>query len=372
MINLLSRVISARRFRSVIFTEDDLAHELSRSLVFIIILFFTHVLAMRMLEGMTLGDAVWLTLTTATTVGYGDVSASTPLGRSATVILLYFGGIFVLAKAAGDYFDYRIQARLRKKCGNWSWRMHDHILIINTPRENGEEFFSRVIEQLRASERYADKMIQIVTRQYPQGLPDRLAKMEGLAHYNGDGSDPDTLAKVDADKACVIVVLARSENDVGSDSRTFDILDHVNTLDVSNAIVLAECVDDRNRPRFRKLGAEVLIRPVRAYPEMLVRGLVAPGAEQIIENMFTSSSDEYARYDIQIKDRSWSDVVCTLMRGDLGTAVGYIDAETGTLETNPPANMRINSTALFLIASEGAKASLQQIHSALGEDPNGT
>lgn len=365
MMALLRRLMSARRFRSVVFTEDDLARELVRSFYFVIALFLAHVLAMTTLERMSMGDAIWLTLTTATTVGYGDISASTAWGRSATVILLYFGGIFVLAKAAGDYFDYRSQTRARMKCGNWSWRMNDHVLIINTPRENGELFFSKVIEQLRASERYGDKMIQIVTRQFPQGLPEKLAKMEGLAHYNGDGSDPDTLREVNVDKACVIVILARSENDAGSDSRTFDILDHLNSLGVSNAIILAECVDDRNRARFRKLGAEVLIRPVRAYPEMLVRGLVAPGAEQIIENLFTSSADEYARYDVEIRDRSWSDVVCALMQRDLGTAVGYIDADTGILETNPSAKLRINGAALFLIANESAKPSLQQIKDAL-------
>ena len=365
VITLMRSLLHAQRFRSLAFTEDELKREMLRSSFFVMLIFILHVLAMMTFEGMQASDALWLTLTTATTVGYGDISATTLQGRSATVVLLYLGGIFILAKAAGDYFDYRANSRLRKKCGNWRWHMNGHILIINTPREDGERFFLRVIEQLRASEAYRDKMVEIVTRQFADGLPDRLAQLTGLAHHNGDGSDPDTLKRVDAKEASIIVILARKETDVGSDSRTFDILHRLRDLGVEDALVLAECVDDRNRERFREVGADIIIRPVRAYPEMLVRGLVAPGSEQIIENMFTSSSDEYARYDLAINGKTWSKVVCKLIQDDLGTAVGYIDADTGQLETNPHARSQINGSALFIIASEGAIPSMEQVRDSL-------
>jgi len=354
-----------RRFRGLAFTENELKRQMQRSALFVIVIFVVHVIAMMAFEDMAAGDALWLTLTTATTVGYGDISASTLPGRSATVVLLYLGGIFILAKTAGDYFDYRISCRIQKKCGNWRWHMSGHVLIINTPRADGERFFLRLIEQLRASKAYGDKMVQIVTRQFADGLPEQLAQMTGLAHHNGDGSDPETLIKVDANKACAIVILARQETDVGSDSRTFDILHRLQGLGVGDALVLAECVDDRNRERFAKVGADIIIRPVRAYPEMLVRGLVAPGSEQIIENMFTSSSDEYARYDLAINGKTWSDIVCKLIQNDLGTAVGYIDADTAVIETNPDAHRRINGSAVFIIATEGAIPSLEQVRDSI-------
>jgi voltage-gated potassium channel len=365
VISVLLRLAQARRFRAVAFTDDELKRDMTRSMLVVMALFSTHIGAMMYFEGLNVSDAAWLTFTTATTVGYGDISASTPWGRTATVILLYLGGIFILAKAAGDYFDYRTHSRMQKKCGNWRWDMDDHILIINTPREQGEKFFLKVIEQIRASAIYGEKMIQLVTRQFPQGLPEKLARLEGLAHHNGDGCDLETLLRVDAPKACAIIVLAALENDAGSDSRTLDILDQLQNLNVDDALIVAECVDDRNRARFRKLGASILIRPVRAYPEMLVRGLVAPGSEQIIENLFTSTSDEYARYDLPVTDTTWAEIVCKLIQQDLGTAVGYISAATGELETNPSAHTQINGSALFLIANEGAKPNTEQIRVAL-------
>lgn len=243
--------------------------------------------------------------------------------------------------------------------------MNGHILIINTPKENGEKYFLRVIEQLRASEQHREKLIQILTQRFPNGLPDNLSRMGGLAHHNGDANDPQELRAANADKASVIVILAREESNVDSDSRTFDILHRLREMGLSEAMVLAECVDDRNRKRFRDAGADIVIRPVRAYPEMLVRGLVAPGSEQIIENMFNSDSDEYVRYDVSVQDRPWHEVVCALMKADLGTAVGYIEYASGQLETNPRAHKKVTASALFVMVNEGVDASEQQVRAAL-------
>lgn len=42
-------------------------------------------------EGKSLGDAVWWSIVTCTTVGYGDISPETGLGRIVAVILMIFG-----------------------------------------------------------------------------------------------------------------------------------------------------------------------------------------------------------------------------------------------------------------------------------------
>ena len=62
-------------------------------------------------EGWSRLDAFYHAFINATTVGYGDISPSSEAGRWSTVILIYFGGIFALAKGAGDYFDYRAARR---------------------------------------------------------------------------------------------------------------------------------------------------------------------------------------------------------------------------------------------------------------------
>jgi len=319
--------------------------------------------AMVWLEGMGGGDALWLTLTTVTTVGYGDLSAHTTAGRAATVLLLYLGGIFVLAKSAGDYFEYRTEKRLRKLRGEWDWDMQNHILIINTPTHNGERYFATLIQQLRSSERFRAHPVELVTTQFPEGLPESLSALGEVVHFHGLASDPETLRVVDAAQAAVVIVLAHDEHDPAADSWTFDILHRLRDAQVEGT-VLAECVDDRNRARLLAAGADLVLRPMRSYPEMIVRGLVAPGAEQIIENMFTSANDEYARFDLTVSGLTWAELVTRVVQADCGLPVAYVALDQ-ELVTNPPANHPVDACALLLMVRDEHRTQLDELRAAL-------
>ncbi len=315
-------------------------------------------------ESLSLGDSIWLTLTTATTVGYGDLSATTAQGRIATIILLYIGGIYILSKVVGDYFDYRLEIRDRKIKGHWKWDMNNHIVILNTPSNSGVRYLQRLIKQFRLTPQYEETPIYILTRDFPNGLPNFLIELENVVHYTGDSSNPDCLLDVDVDKAQDIIVLSKNEHDEGSDSRTFDILHRLKELK-TEANILAECVIDKNRQRLQCAGANVVIRPIRAYPEMIVRAFVTPGSEAIIENMFNSDGDEYRRYDVDIKNIPWCEVVSRLITHDAGIAVAYIDSHTQKMVYNPPANSSPDICALITICKEDNRFSNNDVK-ALG------
>ena len=318
-------------------------------------------------EGLSLGDATWLTFTTATTVGYGDISATSTEGRLATILLLYLGGIFILAKVVGDYFDYRLEIRDKKNKGLWSWEMNNHIVILNTPAHAGERYLERLIKQFRLSEKYSHTSIYLLTRHFPQGLPHFITELGNVVHYHGNASNSDDLEKACVNKASEIIVLAKDEDDESSDGRTFDILHRLNDLNV-NATVLAECVEDCNRKRLQNAGAERVIRPMRAYPEMIVRAFVTPGSELIIENMFNSDNDEYRRYDVNINHLIWSEVVTRLITHNMGIAVAYIDKKTHQLVYNPPADTMPDILALITISKDNSQYSNDDIKALVSKE----
>ena len=330
--------------------------------LYLLVIVILHAVAMIVFEGLSLGDAVWLTMTTITTVGYGDLSASSTAGRIATVVLVYVGGIFALAKGAGDYFDYRAARRLRMLRGRWRWNLENHVLLINVPRTGAEHYFDTLVGQFRATEWGRDRPIQILTDAWPEGLPASLQKL-GVVHVHGRGETDDALAESDAARAAAIIVLAE-EGDPRSDSATFDIVHRLHAIKPDSPI-LAECIDDRNRERLRDAGASAVLRPMRGYPEMVVRAVVAPGSEFIIENLFTALGDECVRYEVAIEAVPWARLATALIERGVGTPIAYADARNGAITCNPLGTESVSAQALYILVKEGNTTPTDHVRSVV-------
>jgi voltage-gated potassium channel len=321
-----------------------------------------HVIAIFQFETLSLGDALWLTLTTATTVGYGDISPSTPQGRLVTIMLIYGVGIFIMGKFVGDYFEYRSHRHELKLKGQWRWNMRGHIVVLNSPINHSRQYFERLVHQFRLAKQFRKHPIQILTTNFATGLPQSLREM-GVVHYQGEATDPQALQAVSICDAGIIVVLAYDEGNMASDGIVFDILHRLKDLKLQGKI-LAECVDDRNRNRLLEAGADAVIRPIRAYPAMIIRAFTAPGAEQVIENLFNNEGDEYQRFDLKIRQR-WGWVVSRLVNADVGIPIAFVAAEGQRVVCNPRPETEIDAVGLLVMVREGNSVTSNTVREAL-------
>lgn len=350
MLRLTANFWRRRRFRWYSNQNPtDRRRKMYQLLLLLLFLAATNSLAMVIFEGLPLGDAVWLTLTTMTTVGYGDFSAQTVMGRLVTILLMFFLGIFLLAQIAGEWIDFRIARREGMRKGLWRWDMKDHIVIINTPEVNGARYLRILVEQIRSTPQLRDYPIEILSANFDDGLPVDITAMDVVLHHGVPEGRTD-LADVDVQLAKYIVVMAVNTADYRSDSLTLDILDQLRSLDVSGYVV-AECVQESNRTRLKSYGANAVIRPVRAYPELMVRALAAPGTEAILEDLFQHAGNHTRRYDIEFEDKTWGAMASSLLLKGLGTPMGYLD-KNNEIITNPPPEMQISGSAIFVIASQ--------------------
>ncbi|MEE8057693.1 MAG: ion channel [Pseudomonadales bacterium] len=336
--------------------------KLSRLLLLLLALIVIHSLAMVYFEKLAWGDAFWLSITTATTVGYGDLSAASWQGRLFTIVCMYMFAISLLAQLAAEFFEYRIQTREDKLKGNWMWDdMKNHLLIINTPDENTDAYLDRLIGQIRATPEFEALPIQILTRKYPQGLPHAISQ-HGVVHYTGVAEDNANLTAVSVTSAKYIVILAKNAGDPMSDSLTFDVLNRLQELG-TQAIIAAECSLDSNRQRLKKAGATIVLRPIRAYPELLVRSLVAPGTEAVMENLFTHEESHMLRIDVSFSSLKWKDIVFTFLNNDFGMPMAYID-KTG-VHSNPAPNNSCSGTSIISLIREEQEISIDQVTQCL-------
>lgn len=314
-------------------------------------LLMLHIVIMHMLEGMDWWTSVWLTLITVATVGYGDVSAKTMWGQVATIVLLVLPGIVLFSKLLSEIVESNAQRRERQLKGAWRWPMKDHILVFNAP-QNVESYMSIVVSEFVKYPGFQHAPVQVVSAHFPHGLPTRLQDMNVLL-YSGSGNSEETLLAVNVAMAKVVIVLAPDPEDETSDAATFDLVHRIRDTG-SQAYIVAESIRDSNRRRIKTAGANATMRPIRAYPEIAVRAVLAPGSELVIEELFDSAGSEYRRVNTPAMSLPWSQVVTRCVGADLGTPLAFT-TEQGDIVINPLGSLQAQFTGLILAVLDTAE-----------------
>lgn len=325
-------------------------------------LLIAQILIIWAVEDLTLFESLWMTMTTIATVGYGDYAPVTYIGRLSTILLMFVGAITLLTLIVSDFIEYRFYRRERILIGRWIYKMNNHIVIINTPKNGGMTYFMRFATQIRSIQGYETVPITLLTLEFSSGLPAELSDL-GIVHFHGSGFDPDALKAVHAGSARHIVVLSANESDPHSDSLTFDIAHRLCELNLGQKTTV-ECVTDANRGRLKSLGVRAVIRPVRTYPEIMVRSVVAPGSEKVLEDMFNYEEDHPHRYDLKLDDLNWADIVSALIRQGIGTALAYIDINDEVV-CHPSVTHEIEGKGLIVLVKSNDTPDIEVIKDAL-------
>ncbi|GAA0240350.1 potassium channel family protein [Marinomonas primoryensis] len=345
---LLKRKNSRHKFRKKVHLHET--SDIKKRFILLAGVIALHSLAMVFFEDLDWWQAFWLTMTSASTTGYGDISAVTFWGQFSTILLIYGLGITLLALIASDYVELRLMRKEMRIKGRIKWDdMQNHILIINTPKYDSERYLGLLISQISQTPELVDIPVQILTTAFPEGLPIEL-RSQGVVHHTGDALDDGMLTSAGVQKAKYIIVLCQDTQDSHCDSSTFDTLHRIQEL-APTAFIMAEAINDSNRPRFKAAGAKAVIRPVRAYPEMLVRSLIAPGTEQVLEDLFRHQGDHTIRLNVRLKDVTWAQVVTTLIQKNIGTALGYVQ-KNGDIITHPQTYSIIEAEGLIILIND--------------------
>ncbi len=327
------------------------------------VLVFLNTAGMMFFEGHSFGDALWMGVTTITTVGYGDISPGTAGGRLVTVVFLYAFGISILAHLFTEFVEYRLWVSAEKKYGRWRWNMKDHILIINTPTIDSDNYLRKLLQQIRATPALAEYPVQILTDKFRDILPKEIAAL-GVVHFSGNAENSENLRAVNVSDARYIIVIASDYADPQADSLTFDVLDRIQEIG-TGAMVLAEAANDDNRRRLQKAGADIVVRPIRAYPGFLVRSLVAPGTEEVLEDFFTHDNAHMHRFDIRFQEQRWQELVCRFVTSGAGIPMAYVAA--GEVRCNPDPTAICSGDAIITLLNDGQTVTEQQVRACLDQ-----
>lgn len=240
--------------------------------------------------------------------------------------------------------------------------MNNHIVIINSPSVNRDVYFERFVRQVRENAAHKKTPVVLVNTDYPDGLPPQLDNL-GVHLVHGHGNHESDYAEANMEEAAHILVLAKDEYVLDSDSLCFDLCHRMNERGLAFRVIV-ECVEDENRRRFKGVGVKTIIRPIRSYPEILVRAMESPGSELLIENMFTRADDHFMRFSLWLEGDSWRHVVQAMMDANLGTPLAYVSKE-GDVEIHPAGDEKVFAQSIIMLVRTEAIPTDLQVGEAL-------
>ena len=250
-------------------------------------------------EGLSMIDTIYYLVTTSTTVGYGDISPTTDLGKLLGILYMVIS-ITALGVLIGVVGDRLLKFGEKVKKGLIMVTKKVDLLIVGYP---SEEKIKDLIEQLNQDEDYSGKHIVLVSKTLAE-------KPLWFADYNMDfiaglGSDEEVLLRANIMNVDKALILAADGEDIRSDdfsSSTVSVIESMNT----NVHTIVEKV--RKSPAlFIAANADVITNVSSA--NLLAQEILNEGAIEFEKAIFDNDIEgtQYNAY-YNGKNKSWKEI----------------------------------------------------------------
>ncbi|QLD90462.1 NAD-binding protein [Natronomonas salina] len=188
-------------------------------------------------------DAFYFTLVTASTVGYGDIAATSQFGRLFSMSVL-LTGVASFGVALGTLLGPLIEARLATALGNMSEKeldvLEDHYIVVGYG-----DLTEPIIESL------GDRSAVVITRNDDEA---RRLRDRGYQVITADPSDEEPLQRIHIERAAAFIA--------ATDDDAQDALSILTARELNPDLrIVAAATDRENVPKLRRAGADTVLSP---------------------------------------------------------------------------------------------------------------
>lgn len=223
-------------------------------------------------------DALWWSMTTLSTVGYGDLYPVTPGGRVVAVITMVVG-VGVLGTLAATIATAFLEVRERGLFGFGRLRMRNHLLLLGWNDRS-----ALVVDELKRDPRHAGRAIVVLAEL-------ERAPLEGIDFVRGIPSRVDDQTRAGAPLAAGALVFARDPRDARSDHETALTALAFRRAN-PKAILAAELVDHDNREHLDAADCDAIIDGGMLTAEILVRAVRDATVVRLLEHLVRDDDDQ--------------------------------------------------------------------------------
>ena len=272
--------------------------------------------------GLTLADAFWYSVISITTIGYGDLSATTAGSRIGTVFFIVVLGLAAFTSAVGVGVEWILDRSYRERAGMSKVIARNHVLIVNFPNERRVR---QIVEEFLLDPSHRNDELVVVTDQI-QTLP---FDERNVQLVRGAPLSQETYHRANAKEARQAIVLSTGYDDPNSDSvaaSAVTILTHLNP-EIS---IVAEVLDARHSLLFNGTKNASLVYTFRMSNNLLVQEAQDPGVSILTQAIVTNQVEgtlASTRVESAVEPSlRYRDVAISLLKHDVNL-VGVIRGE---------------------------------------------
>ena len=239
----------------------------------------------------TLFDAIWYTLVTITTVGYGDITPHSVLGRTSAMILL-LAGVALFGALSGKFASFFFDRQQKKDRGLLKMnKIKNHFLICGWKPN-----FERILEGILLAnpEIPAEKIILL--NNSSQNEMEKIkadSRFKNINYIHGDFTDEDTLLKSQiktAERALVLADNSENFSNLETDSRTVLAVITIKNLN-PKIYCVAEIIDSKFEKHLSLAHCDEIILSADYGQNLLIQASSGKGMSHILRELISEEND---------------------------------------------------------------------------------